>query len=96
MPAIGTFAVLILLCNLIGMVPGFMPPTGNIIITLSLALCSFVTYNFLGHEGQGLPVLPQFLGPVLPMAIMFLPIEIVSHLARVTVPLDPSLREHLR
>lgn len=83
MPIIGTFAVLILISNLSGMIPGLMPPTGNIIVTLSLALCSFFAYNFYGIKANGFGYIKHFLGPILPMAVLFFPIEIVSHLARI-------------
>jgi len=89
MPVIGTFAVLILLSNLIGLVPGFMPPTGSILVTLSLALCSFVTYNVIGARAAGFGYLKHFMGPILPMAFLFFPIEVVSHLAR---PMSLAIR----
>ncbi len=89
MAPIGTFAVLILISNLMGLVPGLMPPTGNIIVTISLALCSFVTYNFLGIRAQGFSYIKHFMGPVLVLTPLFFPIEIISHLAR---PLSLSIR----
>ena len=89
MAPIGTFAVLILLSNLLGLIPGFMPPTGNIIVTASLALCSFVVYNFYGIRAQGFGYIKHFLGPVAVLAPLFFPIEIISHLAR---PLSLSIR----
>ena len=82
LPIVGTFAVLILVSNLIGMVPGFMPPTGNIIVTLSLGLTSFLAYNVCGLRAQGLSYFKEFAGPVWWLAFLFIPIEIVSHLAR--------------
>lgn len=81
MPIIGCFAVLILLSNLIGLVPGFMPPTGNIVVTISLGLCSFVTYNLIGFRKMGFGYLKSFMGPV-PTAPFFCVIELVSHIAR--------------
>jgi F-type H+-transporting ATPase subunit a len=89
MPVIGTFAVLILLSNLIGLIPGFMPPTGSIIVTLSLALCSFVSYNYFGFREQGVGYLKHFAGPIALMAPLFVPIEIVSHVAR---PMSLAIR----
>lgn len=89
MAPIGTFAVLILISNLMGLVPGLMPPTGNIIVTISLALCSFVTYNFCGVKAQGPGYIKHFMGPVLVLTPLFFPIEIISHLAR---PLSLSIR----
>lgn len=82
LPIVGTFAVLILISNLIGLVPGFMPPTGNIIVTLSLGLCSFAAYNVVGLVTQGPGYFKHFAGPVWWLAFLFIPIEIVSHLAR--------------
>lgn len=82
LPVVGTFAVLILISNLIGLVPGFMPPTGNIIVTLSLGLTSFLVYNVAGFVVQGPAYLKHFAGPVWWLAVLFVPIEIVSHLAR--------------
>ena len=82
LPLIGTFAVLILMSNLIGLVPGFMPPTGNLLVTLSLGLVSFFAYNFYGLKVHGIAYLKHFAGPVWWLAILFIPIEIVSNLAR--------------
>jgi F-type H+-transporting ATPase subunit a len=82
LPVVGTFAVLILMSNVIGLVPGFMPPTGNIIVTLSLGLASFLAYNAAGLKAQGLAYFKQFAGPVWWLSFLFIPIEIVSHLAR--------------
>ncbi len=89
LPVVGTFATLILFSNLIGQVPGFMPPTDQIIVTLSLGLCSFLTYNFIGIRAQGFGYIKHFLGPMLPLAVLFFPIEMVSHVAR---PLSLGIR----
>ncbi len=78
----GAFAVLILLANLSGQIPGFMPPTGNIMVTISLALCAFVAYNYYGIRIHGFRYPKQFLGPIALMAPLFLPIELISHVAR--------------
>lgn len=82
LPVVGTFGFLILCWNLIGIVPGFTPPTDKIVVTLSLGLCSFLTYNLIGLRASGLGYLKHFLGPMLPLAVLFLPIEMVSHVAR--------------
>ncbi len=89
MPVIGMFSVLILLSNLIGLIPGFMPPTGSIIVTLSLALCSFVVYNWYGVKAHGVGYAKHFMGPIALMAPLFLPIELVSHVAR---PMSLAIR----
>ncbi len=89
MAPIGTFTVLILISNLLGLIPGFMPPTGNIIVTFSLALCSFVVYNFYGVKAQGFGYIKHFMGPFALLAPLFFPIEIISHIAR---PLSLGIR----
>lgn len=82
MPLIGTFAVLILFSNLSGLVPGFMPPTGSIIVTLSLGILSFLAYNLYGLVYKGFGWFKHFMGEVWWLAPLFVLIEIVSHLAR--------------
>jgi F-type H+-transporting ATPase subunit a len=74
----------VLLCNLIGLIPGFESPTAVPAVPLGLALCSFLYYNYNGVRKQG-PVkyAAHFAGPVWWLAWLMLPIEIVSHLARV-------------
>ncbi|MEJ2368529.1 MAG: F0F1 ATP synthase subunit A [Acidobacteriota bacterium] len=89
MPIIGTFTILILVCNLSGQIPGFMPPTGSIMVTLALSLCSFVAYNWYGIRTHGFSYIKHFMGPVLWLAFLFLPIELVSHLAR---PMSLAIR----
>ncbi len=78
----GTFFVMILLCNLMAFVPGFMPPTGHIIVTISFGLCAFLAYNAIGFYKQGMGYIKHFFGPMAALAILFFPIEIVSHISR--------------
>lgn len=78
----GTLFILIFLCNMLAFIPGFMPPTGELVLTLSLGLCAFFAYNLIGLKSSGLGYLKHFLGPMLPLAVLFLPIELVSHVAR--------------
>lgn len=82
LPVVGTFGVLIFLCNLSGFIPGFMPPTSHLIVTLSLGLCSFVMYNLIGVAKGGFSYFKHFLGPMAALAVLFLPIELVSHCSR--------------
>jgi F-type H+-transporting ATPase subunit a len=89
-PVIATFALLIFLSNLIGFVPGLISPTANLNVTLALALTSFLYYNIIGIQENGLVgYLKHFMGPVLILAPLMFLIEIVSHLARI---LSLSLR----
>ncbi len=82
LPAIGTFGVLIFLSNFSGFIPGLMPPTGNIVVTLSLGLCSFLVYNFIGLYKGGFSYVKHFMGPIAAIAVLFAPIELVSHCFR--------------
>src|SRR5262249_53052482 len=50
---LAAFFVFILASNLIGLVPGFMPPTSNFNTTFGLGLISFVAYNVYGMREQG-------------------------------------------
>lgn len=74
----------ILTGNLMGLVPGWMAPTSKPTVPLGVALLCFLYYNYHGVREQG-PVghLKHFLGPIWWISWMMLPIEIISHLARI-------------
>ncbi|MCL6620772.1 MAG: F0F1 ATP synthase subunit A [Syntrophobacterales bacterium] len=82
-PYIGTAFIFILVCNLIGLIPGFFSPTANINTTLAFALCTFVYTHYLGIKFHGAKYIKHFLGPIPWLAPLFFPIEIIGHLARV-------------
>jgi F-type H+-transporting ATPase subunit a len=74
----------VLINNLIGLIPGITAPTTSMFVTLGLALPTFFFYNYHGIREQGpIGYLKHFAGPVWWMAWLILPIELVSHLARV-------------
>lgn len=75
--------VFILLCNLIGLIPGFESPTAVASIPLGLALLTFVYYHYQGIRKNGFGYIKQFLGPVWWLVPLMLPIELISHAARV-------------
>jgi F-type H+-transporting ATPase subunit a len=79
--ALGVF---ILLCNLIGLIPGFESPTGiTASVPLGCALTAFGYYNWQGVKQHGAwGYLKHFFGPMPALAILMFPIEIVSNLAR--------------
>ena len=90
LPLIGTLGLFILLCNLIGLVPGLMSPTSNLNTTAACAIIVFLTYHVIGMRKKGvLNYWKHFAGPVPALAPLMVPIEIFSHLAR---PLSLSLR----
>ena len=49
----GLFSSFILLSNLLGLLPGFAPPTGNLNTTIGLAFVSFIGYNIIAVREQG-------------------------------------------
>jgi F-type H+-transporting ATPase subunit a len=75
---LAAFFVFILVSNLIGLVPGFLPPTSNFNTTLGLGLISFVAYNVYGLREQGVDHLKHLLGPVWWLAFIMLPVELFS------------------
>src|SRR3989442_669629 len=75
-------ACFILISNLIGLIPGFESPTSVPVVPLGCAVCAFVYYQSHGFRRHGLGYLKQFIGPVWWLAIIMIPIEIISHLAR--------------
>jgi F-type H+-transporting ATPase subunit a len=74
----------VLISNLLGMVPGLLAPTSVATVPLGVALLCWFYYHYHGLREQG-PVgyFKHFLGPVWWIAPMMLPIEIISHLARI-------------
>jgi F-type H+-transporting ATPase subunit a len=72
----------ILLCNLVGLIPGLESPTANVTVPLGCALLTFVYYHYHGIRVHGFGYIKQFLGPIWIMSPLMLLIEIVSHLAR--------------
>jgi F-type H+-transporting ATPase subunit a len=86
--ALGFF---ILMCNLIGVIPGFESPTAVPVVPLGCAICAFVYYQAQGFKHAGPKYLLHFFGPPMPipliaripLALLMLLIEIASHLARV-------------
>jgi F-type H+-transporting ATPase subunit a len=82
LPLLAAFFAYILLANLVGLVPGFVPPTANFNTTLALGIVSFVAYNVYGLKEHGPKYLKHFLGPVPFLIILMLPIELMSHTFR--------------
>jgi F-type H+-transporting ATPase subunit a len=88
-PLLGSFFLFILTSNLLGLVPGFAPPTGNFNITLALGTISFGAYHWYGVRAHGAGYVRQFLGPVMWLAPLMLMVEIFSHAFR---PISLAIR----
>jgi F-type H+-transporting ATPase subunit a len=88
-PVIGSLFVFIFTCNIIGLIPGLLPPTDNMNTTTALGVFVFLYYNFVGLRANGIGYLKHFLGPMLWLAPLMLIIELASHIFR---PLSLALR----
>jgi len=88
-PIIGALFIFILLSNLIGLVPGFFPPTENININAGCALIVFFSYQGIGFKEHGVSYLKHFAGPIWWLAPFMFIIELIGHVAR---PFSLSIR----
>lgn len=88
-PMIATFSLFIFTCNIMGLFPGMGSATANLNITVACAVIVFVTVHFFGIKEHGFKYLKHFMGPVVWLAPLMFPIEIIGHLAR---PVSHSLR----
>ncbi len=82
-PVVATFAVLILISNLMGLFPMFMPPTAHVNVTFALGIASFVYYNYVGIKENGIIAhLGHLTGPIWWIAPLIFSIELFSNLIR--------------
>jgi F-type H+-transporting ATPase subunit a len=82
-PVVMTFAVLILVSNLMGLFPLFMSPTAATSVTFALGISSFLYYNYIGISENGiLNHLKHLAGPVWWIAPLIFPIELISNFIR--------------
>ncbi|MDR3135720.1 MAG: F0F1 ATP synthase subunit A [Deltaproteobacteria bacterium] len=88
-PFMATLIIFVCFCNANGLIPGSASPTSNLNTTLALALSIFSATHILGIKTHGVKYIKHFLGPVPFLIPLMLPLELVSHLARV---LSLSLR----
>jgi len=83
LPIIATVFIYIFTCNLIGLVPGFFPPTASLNTTASCALTVVIFTHIIGIKYHGAKYIKHFLGPVWWMIPIIFPIELIGHLARI-------------
>jgi F-type H+-transporting ATPase subunit a len=88
-PLIATLAFFILCSNLIGLIPGFYPPTANLNTTVACAVIVFFSTHVVGIRNHGFKYIRHFIGPVWWLAPIMLPVELIGHLSR---PLSLSFR----
>lgn len=82
-PVVMTFAVLILVSNLMGLFPLFMSPTAATSVTFALGLSSFFYYNYIGIKENGIfGHLKHLAGPIWWISWLIFPIELISNFIR--------------
>ena len=84
-PLLGTFFFFVLTCNLMGLIPLFTTPTGNINLTAALAIITFFTGQIFGIARNGLithvkALVPSGV-PIYLLPLMFV-IELMGLLAK--------------
>jgi F-type H+-transporting ATPase subunit a len=82
-PFLTTLFLFIVICNLLGVIPSFESPTAVPIVPLGCAICAFFYYQAQGFKHGGIGYLKHFAGPMPALAPLMVPIELISHLARV-------------
>jgi F-type H+-transporting ATPase subunit a len=93
-PFIMTIFLFILLCNFMGLVPGFSSPTSNVNTNAAMAIPVFLATHFYGIRVHGASYIKHFLGPIrslaaLPLMILMFFVEVIGHIAR---PLTLTVR----
>ncbi len=101
LPLIGTCAFFIFFSNVLGLIPGFLPPTSSLKTTAACAVVIFLSTHVFGLKENGFAHIKHLFGPATfdpakPMTILAIPlmalmfvIEVISHFAR---PRSLSLR----
>jgi F-type H+-transporting ATPase subunit a len=88
-PVVGTIFFFVLVSNFMSLIPGLLGSTSDANITFAFGILSFVVYNYVGIRQHGFKYIQQFQGPALGakhirlMTPIFLPLEIVLHIARI-------------
>jgi F-type H+-transporting ATPase subunit a len=93
-PFMCTIFIYILLCNLMGLLPGFTAPTANVNTNAAMAVPVFFVTHYYGIRAHGAKYINHFLGPIrsivaLPLMIMMFIIEVIGHFSR---PLTLTIR----
>ncbi len=93
-PWIGTLFIYILLCNFMGLIPGFESPSSNINMTASMAVPIFFLTHIYGIRVHGIGYAKHFLGPIrsvfaIPLMILMFFVEFIGHIVR---PITLSVR----
>lgn len=86
-PVLYALTLFVFFSNILGLIPGFTPPTDNWNTTFACGLFVFLYYNYHGLRSQGLGHIGHMANPTGQwwgwfLAPLMFPIELVSHIAR--------------
>jgi F-type H+-transporting ATPase subunit a len=81
-PFFGSLFMFIAVANFFGLLPGMEPPTADSDLTFALGAICFAYYIVQGFRSNGVWYLRSFLGPVLFLAPLMLPIELADNMFR--------------
>ncbi|MDR1396259.1 MAG: F0F1 ATP synthase subunit A [Desulfarculales bacterium] len=82
-PLIATLFIYILTMNWMGQIPSLTSPSANLNTTVPMAILVFCITHVVGVKTHGAHYIKQFMGPVWWLVPLMMPIEIISHLARI-------------
>lgn len=83
LPLVMTLFFYILICNIMGQVPLLKSATASTSVTIALGLIVFFYVQYFGVKANGLMgYLKHFVGPVIWLFWLFIPIEVIGELAK--------------
>lgn len=82
-PVVGTAACFVFFSNVLGLIPGFLPPTSSWNITAGSAIIVLFAFIYYGFQAQGMGFLTHLAGPwmgwaMVPINILIFAIEFLS------------------
>jgi len=89
MMIIGALALFIFTSNVLGLIPGFHSPTQTLNTTGACAITVFCLTHYYGIREHGIKYFKQFIGPIIWLAPLMIPIELIGHFVR---PVSLSIR----
>ncbi len=64
LPLLGSMFIFIFVANVMGTIPGFLPPTERWETNVAIATISFLAYNYFGFRAHGVAYLKHFTAPI--------------------------------
>lgn len=81
-PLVGGLFLYIFTCNILSVIPGFLPPTDYLNTNVGMAIISFIVFNAVGLLRDPVGYIKHMMGPIWWLVFLLLPIEIISLLVR--------------